>query len=99
MLNAFIQIARGLLALGVVVTVAAGAIVGGTLAGGNARAPGYVFGGLVGLLLAALVFGVAAAVFDMQRSLRELADAARRATRPEVSPAPSLSHKDPPTAR
>lgn len=82
MLQALIAVSRTLIYVGVVAFIGAGAIIGGGLTrndfGGAPGPGGYILGAISGLLLASLVFGIAAAIFDMQRSLRVLAEAARR---------------------
>ena len=84
MLHALVAVSRTLIYLGVVAFIGAGAMIGGALTRGEFGAVpgpgGDIFGAIGGLLLASLVFGIAAAIFDMQRSLRVLAEAAREAS-------------------
>ena len=99
MLNALIQVARGLLAVGVLAFVVIGAVGGSGMNRGPDKVLGSVIGALVGFLIASLVFGLAAAILDMQRSLRILADAHRRQTRQDASLAPHSTRKEPPSLR
>lgn len=75
MLNVLTQVARGLMQASVIVLTVAGAVIGGNYD----TSAGYVIGGIAGFCLAAIVFGIAAAILDMQKSLRILADAALKA--------------------
>ncbi len=83
MMNILIRVARGLILVSVLIFVGVGAVYGGSQIG----EAGYVFGGVAGFCVSAVVFGVAAAILDMQKSLRVLAEAAQRAIRSEVAPA------------
>lgn len=96
MLNILIAVARGLIVVSVLIFVLIGAAYGGVAIGEANRSAGYVIGGIVGFCISAVVFGVAAAILDMQKSLRVLADAARHTTRQEALPAPPLALKTSP---
>jgi hypothetical protein len=87
MIDWLIRVGRALVVLCAMITIIACAIQGYILAniyyqttlmedGTAASGPvfGAVLGAVVGLIIAGAVFGLVAAVFDMQRSLRLLAD-------------------------
>lgn len=74
MLNLLTKVARFLMQASVVAFTVIGGVMGHAAAGDT----GTILGGIAGFCVAAVVFGLAAAVLDMQRSLRILADATVR---------------------
>ena len=74
MLNLLTKVARVIMQVSVVGFTVAGALIGNAIG----RDTGAALGTVAGFCLAAVVFGLAAAVLDMQKSLRILADAALR---------------------
>ena len=99
MLNVLIKVARGLIGVGVLIFV----IIGATMGGSGFREPdkglGYVIGGIAGFLVASVVFGLIAAILDMQKSLRFLVEADRRTTSQESTPVPFSARRDHPPLR
>ncbi len=79
MLNILIEVSRGLIEVGVLFFVGIGAAIGGNMVDAADKTGGYVLRGVAGFLISAVIFGIAAAIFDMQKSLRVLVEAARRA--------------------
>jgi hypothetical protein len=74
MLAMLIAVGRFSVAAAAVVTIAATTIAGWVYGIGTSnQVPGAIGGFFAGLLLAGSIFGIAAAIFDMQRSLRTLA--------------------------
>ena len=94
MINLLIKTASLLVEIGVLVFTGIGSIIGGNIAGGADRTVGYIIGAILGFLVSVVIFGVAAAIFDMQKSLRVLANAERRKARLEASLASGSGRKD-----
>ncbi|MGG5819333.1 hypothetical protein [Falsiroseomonas sp. HW251] len=83
MLTMLIAVARALLGIGTIATVAICMGVGG-VAAQEARIDvsfGAVLGALIGLVLASITFGIAAAIFDIQRRTRRMLEIAERNAR------------------